>query len=117
MKRILTIIMIVVALVVISNGVLALPNTDQTPTNPYQGGSVNTQVANVTKDAWATIVVIVQIVAVACVVFAGLRYMFASADQKADIKKGLIYLSIGAILVFCATTIIKFVVDATNEIL
>jgi len=60
---------------------------------------------------------IVRYAAFGGILFLGLKYMFASADQKADIKQGLIYLSIGAILVFCATTIIKFVVDATNEIL
>ena len=34
-----------------------------------------------------TAITVVQILAVAAVVLAGVRYMFASADQKADIKK------------------------------
>lgn len=83
----------------------------------YDPNLVNNGIVNTTKSVWATVVVIVQILSVACVVFAGLRYMFASADQKADIKQGLAFIAIGAILVFSAVTIINFVVSAANEIL
>ena len=76
-----------------------------------------TSVTNVAQNVWGTVVVIVQILAVAAVVFAGLRYMFASADQKADIKKSIGILAIGAVLVFAATTIIVFVVNAANSAL
>ncbi|MBR5228125.1 MAG: hypothetical protein IKV94_05780 [Clostridia bacterium] len=61
------------------------------------------------KDVWATVIVIVQILAVAAVVFAGLRYMFASSDAKADIKKSMGILIVGAVLVFAATTVLSFV--------
>ena len=83
----------------------------------YNQNLVPSQLAGKTKNVWATVVVLVQIASVACVVFAGLRYMFASADQKADIKQGLIYLSIGAIFVFSAITIIQFVTEAAETIL
>ena len=79
-----------------------------------------TGVESVEKSAgkiWATVVSIVQILAVAAVVFAGLRYMFASADQKADIKKSMGILAVGAILVFAATTILGFVANAGETVL
>ncbi len=69
------------------------------------------------KDVWATLATLVQILSVGCVVFAGIRYMYASADRKADIKQGLINLAIGAILVFGAVTIVKAAASATNQIL
>lgn len=69
------------------------------------------------KDVWATVAFLVQIGAVGCIVFAGLRYMFASADQKADIKQGLSYLTIGAVLVFGATLIIQLVAKAAEQIM
>ena len=116
MKKQLIVGLCMVALIAFTKSVFAI-TTDQTPSNPYNPGSVNSQVATTTKNAWATIRVIVQIAAVACVVFAGLRYMFASSDQKADIKQGLIYLAIGAVLVFGATTIIGFVADSAVQIL
>ena len=76
-------------------------------------GNITTAAGNV----WQTIRSIVQILAVAAVVFAGLRYMFASADQKADIKKSMGILAVGAILVFAATTILGFLADAGEEVL
>lgn len=89
-----------------------------TITDPgYNEGKVNGQLKTVAQQVWATVTIIVQIVAVGCVVFAGLRYMFASADQRADIKGGLIRLAIGAVLVFSAITIIHFVVDAASQIM
>ena len=83
---------------------------------PQGSGSISGIDTSV-KTIWGTVTLIVQILAMAAVVFAGLRYMFASADQKADIKKGLGMLAIGAILVFATTTVINFIVNASKEIL
>lgn len=66
---------------------------------------------------WATAIVVLQVVSVAAVVIAGIRYMFASADQKADIKKGIIYIVIGAVIVFGATTVIGVVTGTFNQLL
>ena len=85
--------------------------------NLTSGMTGSTIVGKTAGGLWATVVTIVQILAVAAVVFAGLRYMFASADQKADIKKSMGTLAIGAVLVFGATTVIKFVSNATNQII
>ena len=71
-----------------------------------------TSVNDSAKRVWKTVTTIVQMVAFGAVIFAGVRYMLASADQKADIKKGLAILVIGAILVFAASTVVKFVVNA-----
>ena len=81
--------------------------------DPNGIGTINTSAQKV----WGTVVTIVQILAFAAVVFAGLRYMFASADQKADIKKGLTLLVIGAVLVFGTTLVIQFVVNAVDEVI
>lgn len=66
---------------------------------------------------WATIERIVQVVAVAAIVFAGLRYMFASADGRADIKKQTVILIVGAVFVFGAVKIASLVYGIANEIL
>ncbi len=75
-------------------------------------GDVETLVNNV----WGTVALVVQVLAIACVVFAGLRYMFASADAKADIKKQTIILVVGAVLVFGATWIIDIIANTTEEL-
>lgn len=74
-------------------------------------------VTNLAQKIWGTVAIVVQILAVAAIVFAGIRYMFASANDKADIKKQTIILIVGAVLVFGATFIIKLVTTATSDIL
>ena len=82
------------------------------PTGSGSIGNIETGV----KTIWGTVTTIVQMLAFGAILFAGLRYMFASADKKADIKSGLVLLVIGAILVFASSTVVKFVVDAANQI-
>ena len=82
---------------------------------PETKGSITT-VDDMAGKIWGTVLTIAQILAFAAIVFAGVRYMFASADQKADIKKGLIYLVVGAVLVFAASTVVKLVVAGTNNV-
>lgn len=81
--------------------------------------TVNTETATKTQATigrvWGTILMILQVAAIAAVVFAGVRYMFASADSKADIKKQMIWLVVGAILVFGASTVIGFLTGTFKE--
>ncbi len=93
------------------------PSTIFTPDQMPDPGSnkierVNTSINRV----WGSVTLILQVASVTAVVFAGVRYMFASADQKADIKKSMIYLVVGAIFVFSASTVINFVVKAFQDI-
>lgn len=114
MKRILTYLLMI--LLVCSMGANVFADTDVDFPNA-SGGNANATVNNIVGNTWKTFSTVVQILAVAVVVFAGLRYMFASADKRADIKKGMTYLVIGAILTFGASTISKFIVDAGKEII
>lgn len=85
-------------------------------TSEYDPSLIDGKIKTFVEKIWGTVVIVVQVLAVGCVVFAGLRYMFASADQKADIKKGLMYLTIGAILTFGAITIIDIVTKVFGDI-
>lgn len=80
------------------------------------GGSGSTTLNDTAKNIWSSVTLILQILAVAAIVFAGVRYMFASADAKADIKKQMVILIIGAVMVFAASTIINVIVNVTKEI-
>lgn len=68
------------------------------------------------QEVWNTIRFILQIASVSAFIFAGVRYMFASADQKADIKKSMSMLAIGAVLVFGATFVIGFIQDVVEDL-
>lgn len=115
MKKLLKILPVVMVVCLVFTGVFAIGSDNLD--SAIGGGTGNTQVTGVAKNVWSTVVTIVQILAVAAVVFAGLRYMFASADQKADIKKSMGILAVGAILVFAATTILGFIADVGNDTL
>ena len=115
MKKLLKIlpVVMVVCMVVTSVFAITVPSNDDL-VGGQEGASVITGAA---QNVWATVITIVQILAVAAVVFAGVRYMFASADQKADIKKSMGILAIGAVLVFGATVVLTFIQNATNQVL
>ena len=84
--------------------------------NVISNGTASNGIVRVTGNIWQTVIVVIQVLAVAAVVFAGLRYMFASADQNADIKKQLIILVIGAVLVFGASTVLGIISNVTKEV-
>lgn len=83
---------------------------------PSAGNQSIAKVDNSVKKVWGTVTLVVQVLAFTAVIFAGLRYMFASANQKADIKKGMMMLAIGSVLVFAASTVVQFIVNVSTEV-
>ena len=104
MKKLMKIMPVVLVMCLLLTNVFAVGIPDDTT---VAGGSASTEVTDAAKDIWATVASIVQILSIAAVVFAGVRYMFASADQIADFKKSMGILAIGGILVFGATTVLN----------
>lgn len=111
MKKLLKILPVVMVVCLVATSVFAVSVPNSLP-----GGTASNTVTSVTGNIWSTVSTIVQVLAVGAVVFAGLRYMFASADQKADIKKSMGILAIGAILVFGATFVLQLIANVTNEV-
>ena len=83
---------------------------------PNESGSVG-RLETVVGNTWQTASTVIQVLAVACVVFAGVRYMFASAEKRADIKRGLSFLIIGSVFIFAAATVARFIVSAGNYVI
>ncbi len=75
-----------------------------------------TAITNFAQNIADTVITVVQILAVAAVVLAGVRYMFAGADKKAEIKDSMIVLVVGGILVFAASSVIKIITDVGSEL-
>ncbi len=113
--RVLPVLMLAVMLIS-SNFVFAGNEPISTNFSNISNGTASSSLSNTTKNIWSTVTLILQILAVAAIVFAGVRYMFASADAKADIKKQLVILVLGAVLVFAASTIIQVIVKVTNQV-
>ena len=112
MKKLIKVLPVVMVVCLVLTSVFAV-STDFTDLNK---GSASEGVTNVATNIWQTVVTIVRILAVAAVVFAGLRYMFASADQKADIKKSMGILAVGAVLVFGATFLLQMIANITTQV-
>lgn len=105
---------LLVMLLVVTTNVFAAGQaiSAENPTGGTAIGKITTLGGNI----WSTIQVIVQIAAIAAIVFAGVRYMFASADDKANIKKQTVILVVGAALVFAAVPIAKFIQSTAQQI-
>ena len=69
----------------------------------------------VTGNIWTTFSTIVNIVMVLIVVIYGLKYMWSSADDKANLKKGALPMIVGAILIMCTLQILTFIVHITED--
>lgn len=65
---------------------------------------------------WNTITLIVGIVSFAIIIFSGIKYMYSSADDKADMKKSMMNLIIGASLTFGFSIIINIVVKIVTQL-
>ena len=108
MLRVMPIVL--VALMVLGGNLLAISDADLY--NPQGSiGKVDDLVVNV----WGTVFNVLRILAVAAIVFAGVKYMFASAEGKADLKNGMVGLVVGAILVFGASIVIELIIGAAQQ--
>ena len=121
-KTICFVIPVVLVLLVVSNNVFAFNQMDVDKINEALKGDENGQLPvsasarNSILKVWGTVLLILQILSVAAIVIAGIRYMFASADGKADIKKQTIGLMVGAVLLFGASSVISLITSITSDI-
>lgn len=80
------------------------------------GGEELDSVTNLAGSIWTTVTTVAQVAAFIAIIFAGVRYMFASADSKADIKKQTVILVVGAILVFGASIIVQLIMGVVEQV-
>lgn len=107
---------VLVLMVVATNTVFGFGNFSTGSMQNLGNGSSIASADKAVNKIWGTVTLILQVLAVAAIVFAGVRYMFASADGKADIKKQTIGLVVGAVLVFGASMIVNFIVNVTKDV-
>ena len=107
---------LLVLLVVFTTNVFGFDNFDPNKPIDTSGGNTINAANNAVKGAWDTVLLVLRICAVAAFVIAGIRYMFAAPDAKADIKTQTLGLAVGAILVFGASFVIKFLVDVVQQV-
>lgn len=100
-KRILSIMMALVLVLAMGTQVFALNTIKPDPTQITNGNA-----GNVASNALGVIQFFGYAMAIGMIIYIGIKYMMASANEKADLKKGAINYVIGAILVAAATTVV-----------
>lgn len=79
--------------------------------NTANGGNANL----IVSDVWSTITSVGQILCIAGIIIIGLKYMFSSADKKADIKNQSAVIIIGLMLAFSSLPIINFIITVAGD--
>ncbi len=119
--RFICISFILLLLLFCFNTYIFATGTDVEPLQPWVSGDPNASAISGIDDTvdrvWGTITVVVQVLAFIGIIFVGLRYMFASADKKSDIKGSLIFIILGIILIFAAGPLVKIVHKLAEQIL
>ena len=115
-KIVSIVLVIMMALMAVSNVVLAAPDLSGDIKDMANGsGNKPQEVLNLGK----TIVTIMQtvgiVVAVVVLLILGIKYMLGSAEEKAEYKKTMIPYLVGAILIFASTTIVNVVYNIANS--
>ena len=115
-KVISIVLVIMMAIMAVSNVVLAAPDLSSDIKNMANGtGNKPQEVLDLGK----TIVTIMQtvgiVVAVVVLLILGIKYMMGSAEEKAEYKKTMIPYLVGAVLIFASTTIVNVVYNIANS--
>lgn len=112
-KMIITLSVFIIFTVLITSNIFAFEGLkSELPADNSGIGKID-EMANKT---WGTISRILRIAAFAGIIFTGVRYMFASADSRADMKKSTITLIIGMLIVFGTTTIIDIIIRIVKNV-
>jgi len=87
------------------------PNEDSTIGDFFQVSNYETLAANI----MGTVNFVVKYLAFGGVIFIGVKYMFESADGKAQIKDKLVPVVLGIVLVFCASSVVDFIIAISQQ--
>ena len=117
MKRKLIMIALLIALIVLSTNIFVTVQAATGLSTTISGTANNVDKATgAVNRIWNSVKRVLQVVSVSIVLACGVRYMMASADQKANIKKSLGILVIGCVIVFGATIVIDFITTVASQI-
>lgn len=101
MKKFVSIMLTLAMMATMASGVLA------------NSISINTGVSSLPTQTAGNILGLIQwigyAIAIGMLIYIGIKYVMSAANEKADLKKGLINYLIGAIIIFAASTIVGWV--------
>lgn len=102
MKKVMSILMAVAMLFVMYGGVFAFSGITAIPSAPNGAAGIAGTVIGVMK--WFGYAI-----AIGMLVYIGIKYIMASANEKADLKNALIKYAIGAVIIVFAVNIADWI--------
>ncbi|MBR3887647.1 MAG: hypothetical protein IKJ32_00935 [Clostridia bacterium] len=109
MKKVMSLVLTFALLMSMTATVFAIPT-------PNTGKVSTSGMGNVASNALGFVQWFGYALAVGMLLYIGIKYMMASANEKADLKKGSINYVIGAILVAAASAIVGIITDIGSKI-
>lgn len=76
-----------------------------------------TSLTGIIANVFSTLALIANILAVGAVIYIGIRYIFAGATGKAELKAKSVQFLIGFILAFCSVTVLSYVSEVVKQVL
>lgn len=68
------------------------------------------------SNIWGVVRTVLQVAAFTSFIWVGIKYMFASADQKGELKKSFSVVTIGALITFGSTIIVQIILKVFTDI-
>lgn len=112
LDKVLSIVLIALMLSCIALNVFADVNIDNIKAS---GTSSDSAMENVGKVIISYVTSAAMVIAVVMVAILGIKYMMGSVEEKAEYKKTLIPLLVGAVLVFGASAIAKIIIGLAGS--
>lgn len=78
----------------------------------FQGGNIQVAFSQI----FTFIVLIAKLLCVLAIIYMGVKYIFAGANAKAQLKEKSPAMIIGIILIFCAVNVVGFIADLVTSI-
>lgn len=113
-----TIIILFIFAIGVFNNCFGVVDTVKPPTGSNTGafsGDIS-GFKSAVSNAWSIAKIILQVVAITMFMLVGIKYMFASADQKADLKKSLVIVTIGTLITFGSAIVVDVVLKIFTDI-
>ena len=100
---------IIIALLIIATICTSLNVVLGTRVSIPEGGPVNGGASTAANNIVGAVITMVQIIAFAAAVILGIKYITASPDGKAEIKKSATQYVVGAVILFAASGILQII--------
>ena len=110
------IILLVFSANIFISSIYAALSIDVTEPSSGTDTGVDNDLQKVGQKIWSIVITVLRYAAIGTFIFAGVKYMIASADQKADIKKSMVPLFIGTLVVFGGTYVVDFAIKLFKDI-